>query len=116
MVLAEILVFLEQTALLLHPALEECCPLTLIEAMSCGVPVIGGKNSGGVPWVLDDGNAGLLADVSDPQNIAEKILSLLTNKELYTELSNKSLQRVQQLFTQSSVASAYEEIYKKILA
>ena len=112
---ADVLTFLNEATLLLHPALEECCPLTLIEAMSFGVPVIGGKSSGGVPWVLDDGGAGLLADVSDPQNIAEKILSLLTDKELYTNISNKSLQRVRLLFTQSSVASAYEEIYMKVL-
>jgi len=113
---ADILAFLDQATLLLHPALEECCPLTLIEAMSFGIPVIGGKSSGGVPWVLDDGRAGLLADVSDPQNIAEKISALLTDKQLYTDLSNKSLQRVQLLFTQSSVASAYEDIYLKTLA
>jgi glycosyltransferase involved in cell wall biosynthesis len=113
---SEILTFLEGATLLLHPALEECCPLTLIEAMSYGVPVIGGKSSGGVPWVLDEGNAGLLVDVSNPLSIAEKMISLLTDKQLYTEISNKSLQRVQNLFSQSSVVSAYEDIYKKVLS
>jgi len=111
----ELLDFLSQSTILLHPALEECCPLSLIEAMSFGLPVIGGESSGGVPWILDFGNAGLLADVSSPIKMCEKINELLKNKQLYLNLREQSIQRVKLFFAQDAVASAYEEMYKFIL-
>jgi len=111
----EILSFLNQATMLLHPSLEECCPMTLIEAMSCGLPVVGGENSGGVPWVLGYGKAGLLVDVSKPNEMAEKMNTLLTDKQLYSDCRKKSIQRIQLLFTQEAVAAAYEDIYLKIL-
>ena len=44
---------------LVHPALEEAQPMALIEAMALGIPVIAGRRSGGVPWTLDEGRAGM---------------------------------------------------------
>ena len=111
----ELLGFLKQSTLLLHPALEECCPLSLIEAMSFGLPVVGGEKSGGVPWILDYGKAGLLADVSNPSDMAEKMNILLENKKLYLKLRNQAIQRIKQLFTQDVVITSYEAVYLKIL-
>ncbi|MEI7507527.1 MAG: glycosyltransferase, partial [Actinomycetes bacterium] len=48
--------------------------LTLVEAISAGVPVMGGKSSGGVPFVVNYGAAGWLCDVSDPDKLADAIL------------------------------------------
>jgi glycosyltransferase involved in cell wall biosynthesis len=86
-----------------------------IEAMSLGKPVIGGKDSGGLPWVLDFGKAGILANVKDPNDIAHKILMLINDQTLYIDYSNKSLNRVKQVFTKDKVAKAYEETYLKIV-
>jgi L-malate glycosyltransferase len=107
--------FLKQSSLLLHPALEECCPLSLIEAMSFGLPVVGGEKSGGVPWVLNFGKAGLLADVTKPKDMADKMNALLENKPLYLNLREQGLERVRQLFSQEAVATAYERIYQIVL-
>jgi len=112
----ELLDFLKQSTLLLHPALEECCPLSLIEAMSFGLPVVGGEKSGGVPWVLDYGEAGLLADISNPVAMAVKTTELLENKSLYISLRNRGLERVSMVFSQDAVASAYERVYQNILS
>jgi L-malate glycosyltransferase len=111
----ELLNFLKQSALLLHPALEECCPLSLIEAMSYGLPVVGGEKSGGVPWILDYGKAGLLADVSSPSMMAEKMNVILNDKGLYRDIQTKAIQRVDALFSKAVVANAYEDIYRNIL-
>ena len=92
----ELLDFLHQSTLLLHPALEECCPLSLIEAMSFGLPVVGGDKSGGVPWVLDFGKAGLLADVTNPEDIAEKMN--YTNMENAKTQKYKCLQRLKKIY------------------
>jgi L-malate glycosyltransferase len=111
----ELLDFLSHSTLLLHPSLEECCPLSLIEAMSFGLPVIGGEQSGGVPWVLDYGNAGLLADISSPTNMVEKMTAILGDKHFHLKLRIQSIQRVKKIFAKDAVATAYENVYYTIL-
>ncbi len=111
----KIIEFLKDATLLLHPSLEESLSMCSIEAMSLGKPVIGGKDSGGLPWVLDFGKAGILANVKNPNDIAHKILMLINDQTLYIDYSNKSLNRVKQVFTKDKVAKAYEETYLKIL-
>ena len=89
--------------------------MSSIEAMSMGIPVIGGEKSGGLPWVLDYGKAGLLADITKPNEMAEKMNALLENKPLYLNLREQGLERVRQLFSQEAVAKAYERIYQIVL-
>jgi|APLak6261659120_1056016.scaffolds.fasta_scaffold01231_2 L-malate glycosyltransferase len=112
---SEILVFLNQATFLFHPALEESLSMSSIEAMSMGIPVIGGEKSGGLPWVLDYGKAGLLTDVTKPKDMADKMNALLENQPLYLNLREQGLERVRQLFSQEAVAKAYERIYQIIL-
>ena len=49
-----------------HGSLEEACPISILEALGAGLPVVGGEASGGVPFVLDNGRVGRLCDVTDP--------------------------------------------------
>lgn len=70
--------------------------LVYLEASACGKAVIGGR-SGGVPSAVLDGVTGLLADPLDIDDIAEKIISLLTDKNYAGRLANEGLRRTQQL-------------------
>lgn len=69
--------------LLIHPAKEESFGMAPLEATALGIPVIGGKNSGGVPYVLDGGPAGILVDIKSPQNIADAACDLLANPTIH---------------------------------
>ncbi len=70
----EILDFLEYEAnLMVHPSKVETHGMALIEAMACGVAVIGGIKSGAVPWTLEEGKAGILCDINKPNSIANAI-------------------------------------------
>lgn len=62
-----------------HSSYEEACPMTLLEAHGARLPIVGGVNSGGVPYVLDNGRAGWLVDVGDREALAGKIAGLLAN-------------------------------------
>lgn len=106
---------LAQFDLLLHTSLEESFGMTIAEAMALGIPVIGGKKSGAVPWLLDEGKAGLLVDVTSPNEIAESVISLLNNKKLSVELSGKAKILARRKFHPDVVISQYEKIFEKIL-
>jgi glycosyltransferase involved in cell wall biosynthesis len=60
----------ESVDVLVHPSLEESQCMAVIEAMAMGLPVIGGKHSGAIPWVLAGGKAGMLVDVTSAKAIA----------------------------------------------
>lgn len=100
--------------LLLHPSLEESFGVVLIEAMSFGLPAIGGNNSGAVPWVLNDGR--LLVDISRPDKIKDKLLELLTNEALYKEIALKGYQNVITRFSSKEVVKQYLDYYQNIIA
>lgn len=106
---------LKTSTLMMHPALEECCPLGVIEAMSYGVPVVGGQDSGGVPWVLDYGISGVLVDVKSPDAILQGMLKLLEGDQYYRYIRANALERAKALFSQDSVCDAYLKIYEEIL-
>src|SRR5690606_17254847 len=79
---------LSQYHLLLHTAHEETFGNILSEAMSQGIPVIGGNKSGAVPWVIGDNNfAGILTDITSPDEVAEAIGEILKDETTYTKFS-----------------------------
>ncbi|QNH61108.1 glycosyltransferase family 4 protein [Hymenobacter sediminicola] len=100
---------------LLHPSREESFGLTLVEAMQAGLPVVGGSHSGAVPWVLEGGRCGLLADINSPTAIAAALLTLFTQPARYEELSARGVDRVANHFSQSAVTAAYERLYQQVL-
>lgn len=102
--------------ILVHPALEEAQPMSLIEAMAMGIPVIAGKNSGGVPWTLDNGAAGMLVDVTQPQEMAAAMLLRLADDPAERlRLGEAGRSKARNTFHISVVTDAYVDCYQKIL-
>jgi len=103
--------------LLVHPAIEESFGMTLGEAMALGLPVVAGRDSGAVPWVLggNDGG-GQLVDVRSIDAIATGILALLDDRERYAACSNRGLQLAKERFAPDAVARAYRERYRHALS
>ncbi|MCB5291206.1 glycosyltransferase family 4 protein [Arthrobacter sp. SO3] len=104
---AEIAVHLGQASIFCHSAVEESQPMCLLEAMSAGVPVIGGAKSGGVPWTLDYGSAGLLVDVTDPNAIGEALYELHRDEALRRRLVLRGKTLVAERHSKQTVANAY---------
>ena len=109
----QLIVELKKAHILIHPALEESFGVVLIEAMSCGVPVIGGMHSGAVPWVINDTR--LLVDVTKPNQIASKIITLLTDLEVYQQVSSQAFNNVLTRFSSQSVVNQYLAYYDEII-
>ncbi len=111
---AELPALFEQATLMIHPSLEESFGNTLVEAMAQGLPVIGGMESGAVPYVLDYGKAGALCDVSNPQELAKTIIYLLGNNAKREEIAQAGLNRVRTVFSPEAVANQTIELYKTL--
>lgn len=78
---AELAPLLAQATVFAMPSLYESCGNGWIEAMSCGVPVVGSKLSCG-PEIVSEGQTGFLANPDNPDEISEKVQLLLNNPEL----------------------------------
>jgi len=98
-----------------HPALEESQGMALIESMAMGIPVIGGQNSGAVPWTLDNGKAGILVDITQPDQIANAMLELANNPEESQRLGQAGVSNAKQRFHISVITDAYLQAYQDIL-
>jgi glycosyltransferase involved in cell wall biosynthesis len=61
--------WLRESSLLALPSLEDNCPMTVLEAMAAGVPVVA-ANVGGVPDLITDGKTGLLCNPLDAASMA----------------------------------------------
>ncbi len=83
----------------------------LIEAMACGVPVIG-SNSGEIPHVI--GDAGLVFSEGDAAALREQIRALLDDPARRRELAQRGRQRVIEHYTQEKVGEAYLALYRRM--
>ena len=85
---------------------------TLIQAMARGKPVIG-TNVGGIPWVLDDGRAGILVQYGDEKVLAEAITRLISDKRLCEHFSIQGRSRAQE-FSYPNLVDGLETIYNSL--
>jgi phosphatidylinositol alpha-1,6-mannosyltransferase len=71
--------------------------LAALEAAACGLPVIIG-NSGGAPETVRHGETGFVVDPHDPVELAERISTLLTDRELARTMGAAGRSLVEQTF------------------
>jgi glycosyltransferase involved in cell wall biosynthesis len=95
-----------------HPAHYEGFGLPPLEAMACGTPTIV-SNVSSLPEVV--GDAALLVNPRDTEEIAVAMHRLLTDDDLHAELSEKGLQRAR-TFRWEKAAQRTLEVYRQVVA
>jgi phosphatidylinositol alpha-1,6-mannosyltransferase len=87
--------------------------ITYLEANACEKPVIGG-NSGGVSDAVVDGVTGFLVNPMDTDEIAEKLLILLSDPQLSHQLGKQGRERIEKSYTWDRISeNILEEIFQE---
>lgn len=86
--------------------------LSMLEAMSCGVPCVS-TAVGGVAEVL--GDTGRLVPPGNPDRMARAALELLTDPDRHASAAAASRQRAVEHFATDRVVAAYERLYARVL-
>ncbi len=110
----EVLAEMAASDVMLHPALEESFGAVLAEAMAMGLPVVAGRDSGAVPWLV--GDAGVLVDVREPEAMAQALHAMLDDPAAMAEFGRRGRARVRERFSVDAVAALYEAQYAAAIA
>ncbi|NHM28354.1 glycosyltransferase family 4 protein [Desulfofundulus sp. TPOSR] len=97
------------------PSITEGLPLTILEAMAAGKPVVATR-VGGLPEAVIDGETGFLVPPRNPQALARALVRLLSERRKAEEMGQKGRQRVMEHFTVEAMVRKIEEEYKSALS
>lgn len=96
------------------PSFTESCPITIIEAMACGLPVIA-SDVGGVSEIIAQGKDGMLIEPGNPDQLADSILLLLKDDWLRNNLAKEARAKAEERFSSEKMAESTIAYYNKVL-
>lgn len=109
----ELLLYLNKARLFVLPSLYEGHPKTLLEAMACGMPVIG-ANSPGIREVITHGENGWLCE-TDAESIKNAISHLLANPELCKKLGENARKYALDTVSLDRIIEMEIDVYRSVL-
>jgi L-malate glycosyltransferase len=96
-------------------SISEGIPLTVIEAMAAGLPVVA-TDVGGVAEVVRNGESGLLAPARDDGALAAAIVRLAHDPQLRARFGNRGEMLADEMFSETQMQSSYADLYRQMLA
>ena len=99
----------------LLPSAGESFGLAALEAMACGVPVVG-ASAGGLPEVVRDGIDGILEAVGDTGAMSSRLIALLEDRAAWNAAREAAMERARNTFSTERIVPMYEAAYAAALA
>lgn len=106
---------LRQASLLVLPSLEDNCPMSVLEAMAAGVPVVASK-IGGLPDLIEEGKTGYFCNPLEAASMAAAVEKVLVNPAAAAEIAGQARQRARERFHPEVVARLHLDIYRELLS
>lgn len=92
----------------------EGLPVSLLEAMSCGRPVVATRHAG-IPEAVEDGTTGFLVQERDHEELTARLVRVLTEPELARKLGLAGRECVVRKFSLAVCTKRLESLYDKML-
>jgi glycosyltransferase involved in cell wall biosynthesis len=99
--------------LLVLPSAAEACPMALLQAMACGVPVVASR-AGGIAEIVRDRVDGLLVDTGDDEGLATALAELTADAPLRRQLGANARERVAARFTIAHCVRGLLDVYRGV--
>jgi len=99
----------------LNTSVHEGIPMTILEALSHGLPVIA-PAVGGIVEIIADGKEGFLIESRSPGDFVEKCLSLKNNREERKRMAQAARERAEWAFSAETMAGNYYRLYRRTLS
>jgi glycosyltransferase involved in cell wall biosynthesis len=97
----------------LNTSLHEGIPMTILEALAHGVPVIA-PAVGGIAEILDDGKEGYLLQGRSPDDFAAKCLLLINDPEQRKRTARAAREKAERAFSAEAMAESYRRVYRRM--
>lgn len=108
-------ILLKNTDIFVFPSHNEGQPLVILEAMSCGLPIVSTKDCGVIDETVIDGYNGILVEKRNIEQLAKAIETLIIYPEIRKTMGENSYRRYIENYTPSKHLQAFKFILAKIL-
>ncbi|MBR4670018.1 MAG: glycosyltransferase family 4 protein [Butyrivibrio sp.] len=102
--------YLKGSSIYLLPSYDEGLPMSILDAMAYGLPVVS-TNVGGIPKIVRGGVNGYLSTPGDADSISDGIAKLLSDREAYIRASKASYEIADKEYNFDTHISKLEEVY-----
>lgn len=96
------------------PSRSEGLSVALLEAMSCGLPVIT-SNVGGAPDIVKDGESGFFFETENCKQLADRIEQMFNKREHWKEMGNFAHQTIVEYADIEHCVQVRDEMYRQLL-
>jgi glycosyltransferase involved in cell wall biosynthesis len=99
---------------LIHPSLEENCPMVVLEAMAIGLPVLA-ATVGGIPDLIRDRENGLLFNPHHPDQITKVVFEALQDPSLLEKMAANARLNAEKYYHPVRIAERHLDVYREAL-
>jgi glycosyltransferase involved in cell wall biosynthesis len=104
---------LRQATIYVLPSYAEGLPMSVIEALAFGLPVVS-TPVGGIPEAVSEGVEGFLVAPGSVDMLAARLAQLLSNPELRKQMGDRARRKAENAFAVECIVPTFDAVYAKL--